>query len=78
MPLPANTPGPITTELFNRANPPGARRTEAIVNSVPVRRIGQPDDIAHAAGFFLDQRSGFVNGQVLYVCGGLTVGVALI
>jgi NAD(P)-dependent dehydrogenase (short-subunit alcohol dehydrogenase family) len=69
-------PGPIATELFNRANPPGAPRTEAIVNSVPVRRIGQPDDIAHAAGFFLDQRAGFVNGQVLYVCGGLTVGVA--
>jgi 3-oxoacyl-[acyl-carrier protein] reductase len=69
-------PGPIATELFNRANPPGAPRTEAIVNSVPVRRVGQPDDIAHAAGFFLDQRAGFVNGQVLYVCGGLTVGVA--
>ena len=69
-------PGPIATELFNRANPPGAPRTEAIVNSVPVRRIGQPDDIAHAAGFFLDERAGFVNGQVLYVCGGLTVGVA--
>lgn len=69
-------PGPIATELFNRANPPGAPRTEAIVNSVPVRRIGQPDDIAHATGFFLDERAGFVNGQVLYVCGGLTVGVA--
>lgn len=69
-------PGPIATELFNRANPPGAPRTEAIVNSVPVRRVGQPDDIAHAASFFLDQRAGFVTGQVLYVCGGLTVGVA--
>jgi 3-oxoacyl-[acyl-carrier protein] reductase len=69
-------PGPIATELFNKANPPGAPRTDAIVNSVPVRRIGQPDDIAHAAGFFLDQRAGFVNGQTLYVCGGLTVGIA--
>jgi 3-oxoacyl-[acyl-carrier protein] reductase len=69
-------PGPIATDLFNKANPPGAPRTEAIVNSVPVRRIGRPDDIAHAAGFFLDERAGFVNGQVLYVCGGLTVGVA--
>jgi len=69
-------PGPIATELFNKANPPGAPRTEAILNSVPVRRFGQPDDIAHAAGFFLDQRAGFVNGQTLYVCGGLTVGIA--
>ena len=39
-------------------------------------RIGTPDDVAHAAGFFLDERSGFVTGQVLYVCGGLTVGSA--
>jgi NAD(P)-dependent dehydrogenase (short-subunit alcohol dehydrogenase family) len=69
-------PGPIATELFNKANPPGDARTEAILSSVPVRRFGQPDDIAHAAGFFLDQRAGFVNGQILYVCGGLTVGVA--
>lgn len=67
-------PGPIATELFTRANDPA--RTRAIVESVPVRRIGRPDDVAHAATFFLDERSGFVTGQVLYVCGGLTVGVA--
>jgi len=67
-------PGPIATELFTRANDPA--RTRAIVESVPVRRMGRPDDVAHAATFFLDERSGFVTGQVLYVCGGLTVGVA--
>lgn len=69
-------PGPIRTELFDRANPPDAPRTRAIVESVPVKRIGTPDDIAHAANYLLDQRSGFVTGQVLYVCGGMTVGVA--
>jgi 3-oxoacyl-[acyl-carrier protein] reductase len=67
-------PGPIATELFTKANDPA--RTKQIVDSVPVRRIGQPQDVAHAAGFFLDERAGFVTGQVLYVCGGLTVGVA--
>jgi 3-oxoacyl-[acyl-carrier protein] reductase len=69
-------PGPIATELFNRANPPGAPRTRAIVESVPVKRVGTPEDVAHAAGFFLDEQAGFVTGQVLYVCGGLTVGTA--
>jgi 3-oxoacyl-[acyl-carrier protein] reductase len=69
-------PGPIATELFERANPAGAPRTQAIIESVPVRRIGTPEDVAHAAGFFLDERSGFITGQVLYVCGGLTVGSA--
>jgi len=69
-------PGPIATELFERANPAGSPRTQAIIDSVPVKRIGTPDDVAHAAGFFLDERSGFITGQVLYVCGGLTVGSA--
>jgi NAD(P)-dependent dehydrogenase (short-subunit alcohol dehydrogenase family) len=69
-------PGPIATELFTRANPPDDPRTRAIVESVPVKRLGTPEDVAHAAGFFLDERAGFVTGQVLYVCGGLTVGTA--
>lgn len=69
-------PGPIRTELFDRANPAGAARTKAIVESVPVGRLGTPDDVAHAAAYFLDAQSGFVTGQVLYVCGGMTVGVA--
>jgi NAD(P)-dependent dehydrogenase (short-subunit alcohol dehydrogenase family) len=43
---------------------------------VPVKRVGTPEDIAHAASYLLDARSGFVTGQVLYVCGGMTVGVA--
>ncbi|MGJ7546755.1 SDR family oxidoreductase [Variovorax sp. LT1R16] len=69
-------PGPIRTELFDRANPPDAPRTLAIVASVPVKRIGTPEDVAHAVAYLLDARSGFVTGQVLYVCGGMTVGVA--
>lgn len=69
-------PGPIATDLFNRANPAGAPRTQAIINAVPVKRLGTPDDIAHAASYFLDSRSAFTTGQVLYVCGGMTIGVA--
>ena len=69
-------PGPIRTELFDRANPPDAPRTRAIVESVPVKRIGTPDDVAHAVAYLLDARSSFVTGQILYVCGGMTVGVA--
>ncbi|MCP1645319.1 NAD(P)-dependent dehydrogenase, short-chain alcohol dehydrogenase family [Pseudomonas citronellolis] len=71
-------PGPIRTELFERANPPDSPRTRAIIDSVPVKRLGVPDDIAQAASFFLDARAGFVTGQVLYVCGGMTVGVAAV
>lgn len=71
-------PGPIKTELFQKANPDNSPRTKAIINSVPVKRIGLPDDVAHAVSYMLDERSGFVTGQILYVCGGITVGVASI
>jgi 3-oxoacyl-[acyl-carrier protein] reductase len=69
-------PGPIDTELFKSANPHNSPRTQAIIQGVPVKRLGQPEDIAHAVDFFLSDEASFVTGQVLYVCGGMTVGVA--
>ena len=40
------------------------------VATIPVGRSGTPDDIAQAVSFFVDDRSGYVNGQVLAVAGG--------
>jgi 3-oxoacyl-[acyl-carrier protein] reductase len=67
-------PGPIRTALYEAANPPDSPRTRAVIVGIPVGRLGTPEDVAHAVAFFLDQRAGFVTGQILYVCGGLTVG----
>ena len=72
----AVAPGSIETPLWHAANPSQDPRTQKILDSIPVGRLGQPEDIANAVAFFLDRRSGFVTGQVLYVCGGLTVGSA--
>ncbi|OWT73513.1 MULTISPECIES: SDR family oxidoreductase [unclassified Achromobacter] len=68
-------PGPIATELFTRVNPPGAPATQRIIDNIPVQRMGQPEDVAHAVASLLDVRAGFITGQVLYVCGGMTVGL---
>jgi 3-oxoacyl-[acyl-carrier protein] reductase len=38
--------------------------------SIPVGRLGAPEDVAHAVSFFVDERSSYVSGQVLYVAGG--------
>jgi NAD(P)-dependent dehydrogenase (short-subunit alcohol dehydrogenase family) len=69
-------PGPIATELFTSGNPPGAPKTIKIIESIPVKRMGEPEDIAHAAAYLMDDRASFVTGQTLYVCGGMTVGLS--
>jgi NAD(P)-dependent dehydrogenase (short-subunit alcohol dehydrogenase family) len=72
----AVAPGPIATELFRRSNPEGAPRTQRILDSIVVKRMGTPEDVARATLFFLSPDNGFVTGQVLYVCGGTTLGLA--
>jgi 3-oxoacyl-[acyl-carrier protein] reductase len=37
---------------------------------IPVQRVGQPEDIAHAVSFFVSEAAGFVSGQVIYIAGG--------
>jgi 3-oxoacyl-[acyl-carrier protein] reductase len=37
---------------------------------IPVRRVGQPDDVAHVISFLVSEGAGFVSGQVIYVAGG--------
>ena len=63
-------------ELFRKGNPPGSPATKKIIENVAVKRMGEPDDVARAAMFFLDPQNGFVTGQTLYVCGGLSVGIS--
>jgi len=41
--------------------------------AIPVNRVGQPEDIAHAVSYLASDGAGFVSGQVLYVAGGPTV-----
>jgi NAD(P)-dependent dehydrogenase (short-subunit alcohol dehydrogenase family) len=69
-------PGPIATEMYRAVNPPGSPRTEKLVADIPLGRVGEPEDIAHAIAFFLSAEAGYVTGQTLYVCGGLSIGTA--
>jgi 3-oxoacyl-[acyl-carrier protein] reductase len=43
---------------------------KAAASQIPVRRVGQPDDVAHVASFLASEGAGFVSGQVIYVAGG--------
>lgn len=68
-------PGPVATEMFKAANPPESEQTQSIMRAIPVRRLGEPEEVAHAVSFFAHPLAGFTTGQVVYVCGGMTVGL---
>jgi 3-oxoacyl-[acyl-carrier protein] reductase len=42
----------------------------AAAGQIPVRRVGQPDDVANTIAFLVGEGAGFVSGQVIYVAGG--------
>ena len=67
-------PGPIETDNFYSIVPRGSPQAERVAEAIPVKRLGQADDVARAVLFFADRDNGFVTGQVLYVCGGTSVG----
>ncbi len=67
-------PGPIETDNFYSVIQRGSPQVEKIAEAIPVRRLGKADDVARAVMFFADRGAGFVTGQVLYVCGGTSVG----
>ena len=63
----AVAPGIVDTPLFQAFD---AELQERLKKSVPVQRIGTPDDIAHAVLFFAQREASYITGQTLYVCGG--------
>jgi NAD(P)-dependent dehydrogenase (short-subunit alcohol dehydrogenase family) len=69
----AIAPGPIATELFDRGHPPGGEKRQRVIDQIPVRRVGAPDDVARAVVFLLSPESGYITGQTLFVCGGTSV-----
>ena len=67
-------PGPIETEFFTGVNAPNSQATRALIEAVPLGRLGRPEEIAAVVLFFLSADAGYITGQTLYVCGGLTIG----
>jgi 3-oxoacyl-[acyl-carrier protein] reductase len=67
-------PGPIRTDMFHDVIEKDSEQERRLAASIPVRRIGAAGDVARAVSFFVDPAAGFVTGQVLYVCGGSSVG----
>jgi 2-hydroxycyclohexanecarboxyl-CoA dehydrogenase len=74
----ANTvcPGPTDTPLLDAitaASADAERVIAGMTKAVPMRRLGQPDDVAPAVVFLASDPAGFITGQTLSVSGGLTM-----
>ncbi|WP_248801209.1 SDR family oxidoreductase, partial [Pseudomonas sp. MWU13-2105] len=72
----AVAPGPTETELFRANNPLGSEGEARYLSGIPLRRFGQPEEIAAAIAFLLYESSGFITGQTLFVDGGASIGKA--
>ncbi len=70
----AVAPGPVATELYLKNNPMSPEARDAFASRIPLKRVGTPEEIAGAITYFLSDDASFVTGQVLYVCGGLSIG----
>jgi 2-hydroxycyclohexanecarboxyl-CoA dehydrogenase len=69
-------PGPTDTPLLSAivgAGTDGERVIGAMANAVPMKRVGQPAEIAPAVVYFASDGAGFTTGQTLSVSGGLTM-----
>jgi hypothetical protein len=49
----AIAPGPVATELFDRGHPPGGEKRRRVIDGIPVKRVGTPEDVARAVVFLL-------------------------
>lgn len=69
-------PGPTQTALLDEItadHEDAAKVIAAMTRAVPMKRLGQPEDIAAAIAFFASERASFITGQTLSVSGGLTM-----
>jgi 2-hydroxycyclohexanecarboxyl-CoA dehydrogenase len=72
----ANTvcPGPTRTPMLEgMAETGGEKLIDSLVRAVPMRRLGEPEDVAAAVAFLASERAGYITGQTLSVSGGLTM-----
>ena len=70
-------PGPTDTPLLDgivEASDDGEKVIGAMARAVPMKRVGQPQEVASAVAYLASEQAGFVTGQTLSVSGGLTMG----
>jgi 2-hydroxycyclohexanecarboxyl-CoA dehydrogenase len=66
-------PGPTNTALLHGVMGDRPKVLEAMQRGIPMRRLGEPQDLAGAVAFFASSDADYITGQVISVSGGLTM-----
>ncbi len=66
----AVAPGYISTDMTDKLSD---KQKEAIINLIPVKRIGTPEDVAKVVTFLVSSDSDYLTGQVIPVDGGMAM-----
>ena len=61
----AVAPGFIETQMLDGMN------LDVIIDGIPAKRLGKPEEVAHAAAFLCSKKAAYINGQVIGVNGGM-------
>ncbi|SHI62270.1 SDR family NAD(P)-dependent oxidoreductase [Propionispora hippei] len=68
----AIAPRVIQTEMLDALYPQGSPARESVINRIPVRRVGLPEDISELCVFLASDKASYINGQIILVDGGRT------
>ena len=66
-------PGPTDTPFLREVEEGAPHLMEALKKSIPIGRLGRPEDVSGAVAFLCSPRAEFITGQTLSVSGGLTM-----
>jgi 2-hydroxycyclohexanecarboxyl-CoA dehydrogenase len=66
-------PGPFDSPMTRAVAAERPQMIEALVKGIPLRRLGQPEDVAAAVAFLCSGRAGYMTGQTVSVSGGITM-----
>jgi len=66
----AVAPGFINTDMTEKLS---EYQTESIMKSIPLKRLGTPEDVAKVVGFLCSDQADYITGQVLAIDGGMTM-----
>ncbi|MBT2215045.1 SDR family oxidoreductase [Virgibacillus dakarensis] len=63
----AVSPGFIDTKMNGHLTP---SEIDTVLERIPMNRVGKPDEVAHVVGFLLDEKSNYIQGEIIEINGG--------